>query len=96
MRKFRARDWVGAAADFRAAIEASPDHVKAHYNLACLAAITGDRETALAQLRWLAASDLAEAGQRIAKARTDPDMSFIRDDPEVQDILRRDDGLANR
>ena len=88
MRKFRARDWVGAAADFRAAIDISPDHVKAHYNLACLAAITGDRDTALAQLRWLAASDLAEAGQRIAKARTDPDMTFIRDDPEVHAILQ--------
>ena len=61
--------------------------MKAHYNLACLASLTGDRETALAQLRWLAASGLAEAGQKIVKARTDPDMVPIRDDPEVQAIL---------
>jgi len=87
MRKFRAKDWAGAAADFRAAIESNSDHVKAHYNLACLASITNDRATALEQLRWLAASDLPEAAQKIVKARTDPDMSFIRSDPDVQKIL---------
>ncbi len=89
MRKFRAKDWAGAAADFRAAIGAFSDHVKAHYNLACLASITRDRATALEQLRWLAASDLAEAEQKIVKARTDPDLEPIRDDPEVQEILAR-------
>ena len=87
MRKFRARDWAGAAADFRAAIGSFSDHVKAHYNLACLASLTDDRDTAVEQLRWLAASDLAEAEAKLVKARTDPDLSSIRDDPEVQDIL---------
>ena len=89
MRKFRSKDWAGAAADFRAAIARFSDHVKARYNLACLASITRDRDTALEQLRWLAASGLPEAGQKIAKARTDPDLRFIRDDPEAKEILAR-------
>src|SRR5262249_37670266 len=89
MRKFRAKDWAGAAADFRAAIDRFSNHVKAHYNLACLASITRDRATALAELRWLAASELPEAEQKILKARTDPDMDNLRDDPEVAEILAR-------
>ena len=89
MRKLKAKDWTGAAADFRAAIERFSDHVKAHYNLACLASLTGDRATALEQLRWLAASDLPEAGQKLVKARTDPDLRSIRDDPDVKAILAR-------
>lgn len=87
MRKLKAKDWAGAAADFRAAIERFADHVKAHYNLACLASLTGDRATAIEQLRWLAASELPEAGQKLVKARTDPDLRSIRDDPDVQAIL---------
>jgi hypothetical protein len=87
MRKFRARDWAGAAADFRAAIDSFSGHVKAHYNLACLASITKDRDTAVEQLRWLAASDLAEAEAKLVKARTDPDLTFVRNDPKVQEIL---------
>ena len=89
MRKFHAKDWAAAAADFRAAIAAFPDHVKAHYNLACLASLTKDRATALAELRWLAARDLPEADAKIEKARTDPDLAFVRDDPEVRAILGR-------
>jgi len=96
MRKFRAKDWAGAAADFRGAIDLYPDHVKAHYNLACLASITKDRETALEQLRWLAASPLAEAGDRIVKARTDPDLSFIRADPDAHAILAGGQGRPSR
>ncbi len=87
MRKLKAKDWTGAAADFRAAIAEFSDHVKAHYNLACLASLTGDRATALEQLRWLAASDLPEAGQKLVKARTDPDLRALRDDPDVKAIL---------
>jgi hypothetical protein len=89
MRKFRSKDWASASADFRAAIARDGGHVKARYNLACLASITGDRETALEQLRWLAASELPEAGQKIVKARTDPDLAFIRGDPEAQALLAR-------
>jgi len=87
MRKFRAKDFSGAAADFRAAIDASSTHVKAHYNLACLASVTRDRETALTELRWLAASGLSEAAEKLHKARTDPDMAFIRAEPEAQKLL---------
>jgi hypothetical protein len=87
MRKLKAKDWAGAAADFRAAIERFSNHVKAHYNLACLASLTGDRATALAELRWLAASDLPEATAKLRKARTDPDLRSLRDDPDVKAIL---------
>lgn len=87
MRKLRAKDFAGAAADFRAAIALDPGHVKAHYNLACLASLTKDRETALAELRWLASSGLPEAAQKIAKAARDPDLAYIRSDPEAQKLL---------
>ena len=89
MRKLKAKDWTGAAADFRAAIDLHSQHVKARYNLACLASLTGDRATALEQLRWLAASDLPEASAKLVKARTDPDLRAIRGDPDVQAILAR-------
>src|SRR5262249_55245939 len=87
VRKLKAKDWAGASADLHAAIERFADHVKAHYNLACLASLTGDRTTALEQLRWLAASELPEAGKKLLKARTDPDLRSIRDDPDVKAIL---------
>ncbi len=96
MRKFRAKDWAGAAADFRAAIDLFPGHVKAHYNLACVASMARDRATALEQLRWLAASDLPEAAEKIVKARTDPDLAFIRGDPEGLRALADHDAAARR
>jgi len=87
VRKLRAKDFAGAAADFRAAIALDPDHVKAHYNLACLASLTKDRDTALAELRWLAASGLPEAAQKMLKAGKDPDLEYIRADPEAKALL---------
>ena len=44
------QDYAGAAAAFRAAIAADASHVLAHYNLACVLALTGDKAGAVAML----------------------------------------------
>lgn len=87
MLRYREKDWKGAADLFRAAILADPSHVKAHYNLACVAALDGDRATAIAQLRWLAQSDDPEARAKLAKASRDPDLASVAKDPAVRKLL---------
>jgi hypothetical protein len=87
MTHYRARDYAGAAAEFRAAIATDDQLVIAHYNLACVAALTEDRATAIEQLKWLAASRNPAARERLRKAASDPDLASVRDDPALRAIL---------
>lgn len=76
------RDLPAAATAFRAALVADPDHVLAHYNLACTASLMKDRATALAQLAWLGNRAVYDrsAKQALGKARKDRDLAWIFED----------------
>lgn len=64
-------------------LTAHPDSASLHYNLACLAAVTGQRGQALAELRTA-----LEAEPRVADwAREDVDFNCLRDDSEFQALV---------
>lgn len=82
------KKYKDAAAEYRTAIAEDPSLVLAHYNLACVASLTKDLETALRELAWVAdrASWDAAARPASAKARTDRDLQWVRD-ADVQGTL---------
>jgi adenylate cyclase len=67
------------------AIEVDPDEVGTLYNIACLAAISGDGERALDLLER--AVDLGWA--RAEWLRADPDFASVRDNPRYEALLKR-------
>jgi hypothetical protein len=76
------KDYKIAAESFRQAIAEDPDHLLAHYNLACAASLMQDRDTALTELTWLgnrSAYD-REAKKIAVKAEKDPDLKWIFDE----------------
>ena len=87
VRLLKAKDYPGAIAQFRKALAENPSHVLAHYNLACAAALSGDRKTAVAELRWLRASKDPAARKALGKARSDSDLKSVRADPEVVKLV---------
>jgi hypothetical protein len=60
-----------------------PDNAKLHYNLACLHALDGRREEALAALRRAAELDPAMR----QSAADDRDFASLRDDPGFQSVI---------
>jgi hypothetical protein len=87
MKRYRAKDWAGAAQAFRGALEVNPKYVVAHYNLACVAALLGDKAAAVTQLVWLAGSDDPNARLKLIKAATDRDLATISSDPTVKKMI---------
>lgn len=87
MQFYRAKDYAQAADYFRLAITLDPMMVIGHYNLACTEALRGNRAAAIEQLRWLQGEGGPLATSKLRRARTDPDWSALRDDPEVQSLL---------
>jgi tetratricopeptide (TPR) repeat protein len=73
----------------RQAIEQHPDAWQGHYNLACLEARVGDRETALEHLRR--AVELDDGDTVRTAARDDTDFDSIRDDPRFLAITGQAD-----
>jgi hypothetical protein len=87
MKRYRAKEYREAAEEFRAAIAADPSHVKAHYNLACVASLLGDKAAAIEQLEWLRRSSDPRAAASLAKAASDPDLAPIAGDPRVRELI---------
>ena len=87
MKAYRAKDWSGAAKEFRAAIASDGEWVTPHYNLACVAALQHDVVATAEQLEWLQKSDSPDAKTRLKKAQTDPDLASARGEPKVVAIL---------
>lgn len=87
MKLYRTKDHAGAAAAFRSAIAADSSLVLAHYNLACVLALTGDKAGAIAMLEWLKASADPQATRCLVKAAVDRDLASLRSEPKVQAIL---------
>jgi hypothetical protein len=86
----RAKKYAEAAKEYRSAIAADASYVFAHYNLACGAALVGDRATAVSELKWLTGSQDAAAKKMLTHGRTDPDLASVRADPEVRALLGLD------
>ena len=87
MQLYQKKDYAHAADEFRAAIKLEDSYVLAHYNLASMAALLGDKPTVIAQLGWLRASSDPEAARVLAKAKADPDLHSIVEDPDVRKLL---------
>jgi hypothetical protein len=84
----RDKRYAEAVPAYRAAIAADASYVFAHYNLACAAALLGDRATARAELQWLREHDSdPDAQKMLAKGQTDADLAPVRDDTDVRVLL---------
>lgn len=71
MKLYKEKNYPAAAEKFRAAISADVGFILAHYNLACVAALTGDKQTARAQLEYLSKSPDPHAHAKLAQAAGD-------------------------
>jgi quercetin dioxygenase-like cupin family protein len=80
--------WEKGRALMEAAVAARPDDWRAHYNFACLLALNGDSETAVAELQR--AHEL-EPEQVRGYASKDPDFDSIRDDARISAIAGQAD-----
>jgi hypothetical protein len=87
MKSLQDHVWSDARSAFREAIQADATFPLPHYNLACVASITGDLTTARTELAWLAASDDKAAKALLAKAAKDRDLDAASIDPGVRQIL---------
>jgi hypothetical protein len=88
MKLYKEKNFAAAAEQFRAAIAADSGFVLARYNLACVAALTKDKDTARAQLEFLSQSPDAYARAKLAKARGDSDLQSLQFDEKVGPLLR--------
>jgi hypothetical protein len=85
-----AGDKVGALAEYRAAVEASPSYTPARFNLACELATSaepGVRDAAIGHLEDLLRIGSGEAREYVALAAFDEDFKALRDDPRFQAIV---------
>ncbi len=85
---YRRKDYPAAKAATQSALKLRPDSARYLNNLAALCALTGDKPTALATLRQLAALGV------VTPIEKDPDFASLQGTPEFLRILR--DFAANR
>ncbi|HUZ15523.1 MAG TPA: hypothetical protein VMU72_05015 [Gaiellaceae bacterium] len=81
--KYNAKDYAGALEAARRGLEAYPGNALLLYNVACMSALLGDRETALTALaesvtKWEPYKELA---------RDDDDFTSLRDDPKFVELV---------
>ena len=82
-RAYQAKDYAKALEATKRGLEAYPGNAYLLYNLACMSALVGDRETALSALdesvtKWEPFKELA---------REDDDFASIRDDPKFVELV---------
>jgi len=87
MQRYHAGELVGAAEQFKVAIDSDATYVNAHYNLACVASRLGDATTAIKELGWLADDKDPASHAKLAKAKSDPDLDYVSALPAVRDRL---------
>jgi len=80
---YKAKDYAAAIENFKKAAELVPDHPTVIYNLACMYALAGRKNEALAAL-----SKVAEMGL-VFPAEKDGDLASIKDTPDFKLILAR-------
>jgi len=80
----KAKNYKAAAVEYKKAIAEDPAYLLAHYNLACVASLLHDADTATGELAWVfdrATWDPA-AKSAIAKASNDRDLAWLFDNDE--------------
>jgi hypothetical protein len=80
----KAKNFRGAMVEYRKAVAEDPAYLLAHYNLACVASLLHDGDTAIAELAWVydrATWDPA-AKAAIAKVQKDRDLAWLLDNEE--------------
>lgn len=87
MRAYRSKDYVAAKQQFGIALKADASFALPHYNLACVAALTGDAAMAREQLSWLAQSPEPQARRTLRKALYDADLKSLTGDPGLRSLL---------
>lgn len=87
MRAYKAKDYATAKQHFGSALTQDESFALPHYNLACVAALTGDAATASSQLAWLAGSPEPQARRTLRKALYDADLKSLVGDPAVRTLL---------
>lgn len=85
---YHAGDYGRAAEIVGEGLREHPEHPMIHYQLACYAALVGDREEAIERLRF--AADRDERVPRLAAA--DRDLDSIRDDPRFPSPNETEEG----
>jgi hypothetical protein len=87
MQRYHSGELLGAAEQFRVAIDSDKSYVQAHYNLACVASRLGDTTTAVAELGWLADDSDPASRSKLGKAKSDPDLDYVSALPDARDKL---------
>jgi Flp pilus assembly protein TadD len=82
--------WSEAESAFNKALEINPNDAEAYFNLACLRSISKKEENKDEALEYLRKAVELDSKYK-AKAKTDPDFDFIRDDPRFKEIVGDDD-----
>lgn len=81
--KYNAKDYAGALESVHGALEAYPGNALLLYNVACMSALLGDRETALSAL----AESVAKWEPYKELARKDEDFDSFRNDPKFIELV---------
>src|SRR5689334_23065486 len=94
MKLYRAKKLGAAKDELMKAVAEDPTAVQAHWDLARVASLLGDAETASAQLGWL--TEAAQGGNRVAeklldKGAKEPDLAFMLSDPGAREMLKLHD-----
>jgi tetratricopeptide (TPR) repeat protein len=87
MQKYAKKHYDEALALFRAAIEADPGNVLAHYNAASVLSLSREPVEAGKELDALAASSDPAAAKALAKGKTDPDLERASTEAHVREVL---------
>lgn len=88
----RAEDYVGSRVGFEEALELSPDHDMARFNLACALARLGKLESARTELQTVLHRDLLRFQGRWRGDKADPDLEMLRTSAHAAEL----DALVGR
>ena len=81
--KYEAKDYAGALEATKRGLEAYPGNALLLYNVACMSALLGDRETAVTAL----AESVSKWEPYKELAREDDDFVSLRDDPKFVELI---------
>jgi len=87
MGRYKEKDWSGAAEFFIDALEVNAGAITPRYNLACVFALSGEGDKAIALLQQLKDAGCDKCVQRVESAKKDKDFASVRDDPRFVAVV---------